>query len=935
MPRSALERKAVLAGRGEAGLNDRKRVDALFAAALELAPPERQAFLARECETAELRAAVERLLAASERNVTEPRVGAALWQQLSNDLGGIVLAPGDCVGAWRIVGELGRGGMAVVYLAERADGQYQQRAALKMMERAASDLPAMARFHRERQILARLEHPNIARLLDGGIAPDGRPYFVMELVEGSRLDTYCDRERLDLRRRLALFAQVGRAVAAAHRQLVVHRDIKPANILVAHDGSPKLLDFGIAKLIEEEGTASAADLTRALAPMTPRYASPEQAAGAPVTTASDVYQLGLLLCELLAGERAFEPTGRTPSELEERAATRQPARPSAVVTRAPDDERAQRRGCASGRQLRKLLAGDLDTVVLTALRPEAERRYESASRLVEDVERYLAGRPILARPDSPAYRARKFVGRNRWAVAASATGLAAVVGLSVFYAVRLRAERDTARQEAEKARQVSRFLEEIFQAPDPYSLRSTASLTALELLDEGAAKLETGGDASLVGQPVVQAAMLHTIGTVYRKLVRFEPAERLVRQALELRVRELGEEHPETLDSRFELAKILAVQDRSDEALALHQQVLVARRRVLGAEHLQVAASLSEISNLAQREGLFGDARQAAEQAIAIYQRSPEPEPLRLAWAHLYLGRTLSSLERSEEALASYRHAIDLLRSHVDPHHPSIPPFLSELATVYYNLGRLDEGLRSYHEALEAAEASPRVHEGQTAVIRVNAAHGAIVSEQYGEALKMADQGLPVLARVLGPDTFWIGIGHYRRARALHGLGRSGEGLQALHEARRRLAAAFGEASPDVILCDKVGGTLLAAVGRQREAVERLRGILALAPSVLAADSWIRQETLDELGRVELEHGDLAAAENAFRQALELGHRLWPKGTAELTAAEARLGTILLRRGDRQGARQALERALALLARVQGVTPRLEKTVGELEESLR
>ncbi len=917
-------------------MKDRKRLNALFEAALELPLAERQSFLDRECETAGLREAVERLLAASEQETAVVRIGAALWQELADGFGATALEPGSSIGAWRILGELGRGGMAAVYLAERADGQYQQRAALKVMEQAASDQAAKARFHRERQILARLEHPSIARLLDGGIAPDGRPYFVMEYVEGARIDDFCDLHRLDVRQRLELFLQVGRAVAAAHRQLVVHRDIKPANILVAKDGSPRLLDFGIARLIEEEGGALAApELTRAAAPMTPRYASPEQAAGEPVTTASDVYQLGLLLYELLAGQRAFEFAGATPSEIKARAATREPPRPSSVVTPGPGEESARRRGCASARQLRRLLAGDLDTVVLTALRPEAERRYESASRMVEDVERYLAGRPILARPDALAYRARKFVGRNRWAVGASAAGLAAMIGLSTFYAARLRAERDTAEQEAEKARQVSRFLVDLFQAPDPFSPRSTASLTALELLDEGAKRVEDGSDLTLAGQPAVKATMLHTIAMVYRKLVRFEPAERLVRQAVELRTRTLGAEHPETLDSQHELAMVLSVQDRSEEALAMHQKTLAARRRVLGESHMQVGWSWSEIANLSHRLGRFEESLQAARRAVDIYERLPQPEPLRLAWAHLYLGRTLSSLERSEEALAAYRRAIDLLRANVDPHHPSIGPFLSELATVYYNLGRLDEGLEAYREALAAAEASPRVHEGQTAVIRVNAAHGAVVAEQYGEALEMADQSLPVLARVLGPDSFWIGIGHYRRARALHGLGRFEEGLREIAEARRRLVAAFGETSGDVILCDKVEGTLLAAAGRQREAVDRLHGVLALDASVLAADSWIRQEVLDELGRVELAHGDLAAAEAAFRRALELGHRLWPKGTAELAGTEARLGRVLLSRGDAHGARQALDRARVMRAHVQGMTPTLEMAVRELEEALR
>ncbi len=825
---------------------DRRRVDELLDRALDLPEPARIAFLDRECETPELRQMLARLLAASGHDATAPRVDGRLWEEVAAQFRPPVLAAGERLGAYRVVRELGRGGMALVYLAERADLQFEQRVALKILERPASDELAVRRFHLERQILATLEHPNIARLQDGGIAPDGRPYFVMELVEGLPIDRYCDREHLDLRARLELFTVVGRAVAAAHRQLVVHRDLKPSNILVSEEGVPKLLDFGIAKLLEGERSSPAGPaLTRtAMRVLTPEYASPEQLAGRPISTASDIYQLGLLLYELLAGVRAFRFAGSTPSGLAEKPVTREPTRPSAAVatavTAGEEQERARRRGCSSLRQLRKLLAGDLDTIVLAALRPEAERRYESVSLMVEDVERFLAGKPILARPDSLAYRTRKFVGRHRWAVAASAAALLTALGGMAYHTVELTAQRDRAEREALKAQQVSEFLVDLFRRPtDASGSRKATSMTVLELLDRGAADVETKLDS----QPEVKGALLFSLARAYRALMQGDRAEVLLDQAIELQRRHLGAEAAETLDSLNERATVWHMTDRSAEALALFYEVLAGRERSLGPYHPKVAGCLYQISAVAHRLQRFEEAYTTGLRSLSILERQNPPDPQRLWRAHQAVAMALSSLRRDDEtALKHHARTAELLRG-LDPAHPQLGPVLSQYATALWEAGRLEEARPLFVESVRLMETVYGSDSVRTEIVRLNAADAEREAGNAPAALAMLDQSLPILKEKLVPSHFWLGLAHLYRGSALAAMGGTGEALAEVETGRAILTAAFGESSADVLRCDLEQAELLGRLQRADEA----RALLLSARTRAAASPDLAPELVAEI----------------------------------------------------------------------------------------
>jgi serine/threonine protein kinase len=506
-----------------------QRADELLDEALDLPPGQRSPFLDTACgENRQLRGLVERLISAAEIDDPEFKSGGALRGPLG-DLVRTELAEeesltGTMVGRYRIVRELGRGGMAVVYLAERADGQFRQEVALKLLSAGLVASHVSRRFDRERQILAHARHPGVARLLDGGAGPSGRPYLVMEYVDGRPIDRYCDEERLTVEARLDLFLQVARVVEDAHRNLVVHRDIKPSNILVTAEGHAKLLDFGIAKLLDPEATSGEAPVSgSAIRLMTPAYASPEQVRGNTVTTASDIYQLGLLLYILLAGRFPYDLGDGDPAERMRAIVQREPVRASTAASspegspegwpppghdpRTPG-EIAYVRGTTPSR-LRRSLAGDLDAILARALGNEPENRYGSVSQLIEDIERYKLGRTVTARPDTWAYRMGKLIRRHAAVFATAAIAVVLVLALGLVYTAGLARERDRARQEAARQARVSEFLRTLFVVPP-----GAGSLTPRQILDRAVARV----DLELKGEPEVQSDLLALLAGMYRDL---------------------------------------------------------------------------------------------------------------------------------------------------------------------------------------------------------------------------------------------------------------------------------------------------------------------------------------------------------------------------------------------------------------------------------
>ena len=557
------------------------RLKELYHEALERPEEARAAFLDAACADDP---ALREELAALLRVRPEAEAALDAWAAQIPPVRALADGPGVLphlqVGPYRLVREVGRGGMGTVFLAERADGQYVQRVALKLIRSGGASAEAQRRFRAERQILARLAHPGIARLLDGGLtppapdAPDGLPYLVMEYVAGEELPAYCDARGLGLDARLALFLQVGDAVAYAHRNLVVHRDLKPSNVLVtegeASEGEPavKLLDFGIARLLDDEHADGTATETGAHA-LTPAYAAPEQIRGEAATTATDVYALGVLLYELLTGQRPFRLQGRSPAEAERVLASTVPPRPSTALTRAADAPALARVRADTPPRLARRLRGDLDTIVLKALATEPTRRYATVEAFADDLRRYRAHLPVRARPDTTAYRTARFVRRHRAGVAAGLLVAVAVLGGA---GVALWQGR-VARLEAQKAEAALQFIASALTTADPNSGDPETPIRAV--LDTAAARL----DADLAGQPLVAAGVNRTVGVAYLGLGLFDRAERHLARSVALYAAAGPRHRAEHADALLHLAVTLDSEGRTADAVGLYARTLAVARR--------------------------------------------------------------------------------------------------------------------------------------------------------------------------------------------------------------------------------------------------------------------------------------------------------------------------------------------------------------------
>jgi serine/threonine-protein kinase len=493
--------------------------------------------------------------------------------------------------------------MGTVYRAERADESFRQRAALKLV-RPGFDADFRARFLRERAVLAGLDHPGVARLLDGGLAADGAPYLAMELVEGEPITDHAERRALGVEARLALFLQACEAVAYAHRALVVHRDLKPAHVLVTDDGQAKLLDFGIARLLAADGAPGADVLTRTgPGPLTPAYAAPEQLLGRPVTTATDVYALGVLLYELLSGRRPYALVGHTAAEVERLVAEAEPPRPSAV---APPDRR-------------RALRGDLDTVVAKAMAKEPGRRYAGAEGLAADVRRHLAGLPVEARPATARYRAGRFVRRHRAAVAAAAAVVAGAVALVGFYTARLADERDRALVAQTEAEQVSAFLQRIVAAPntawyaDGEALGPETPVRAV--LDEAAARLDTVALA-----PATRADLHVTIGSTYGALGDHDASLRHARAALRIREGLHAPPHPDVAEALYGLAAAHVRHGDEVAAFPLYRRAVAMQRARNEGNNFPFMAQ--ELATRLRGAGRLAEADSLLREALTVTERT-------------------------------------------------------------------------------------------------------------------------------------------------------------------------------------------------------------------------------------------------------------------------------------------------------------------------
>jgi serine/threonine-protein kinase len=801
-----------------------QEIQGLFQQAADLDSAAQAAFLNEACPTdLALRAEVEALLRAERRSGAGAFIADAIGRaarELADD--SAASRVGERVGPYRLVREIGHGGMGTVYLAERADEHYQASVAIKFVRSGAASAELERRFRAERQILAALTHPNIAWLLDGGTAPDGTPYLVMEYVEGEPIDAWCDRRGLGLEGRLALFLRVCGGVQHAHQTLVVHRDLKPSNILVTADGTPKLVEFGIAKLLAE-GDAEATGTLRLL---TPAYGSPEQARGGHITVATDVYSLGVVLFKLLTGRTPLDLTGATPGEIERRICEEAPAAPSAAVTGA---HAAWRRG----------LRGDVDTIVLKALRKEPDRRYASVEQLAQDLRRHMDGRPVRARPDTAGYRIGKFVRRHRWGVGATA----ALAGLTAVYTLRLADERDRARTEATKAAAVSDFLKGLFEVSDPSQSRGQ-SVTARELLDQGAHRIETG----LAGQPEAQATIMRVIGEVYGALNQNDAARPLLLGALERHRALYGEQHEEVAASLVSVGVLLQNSGEAVAAESSFRQALAIRQRRAPADDAGLAPVESRLAFLVEGAGRYEEAERLYRNALARNRRLYSGDDPHVATILVRLGGLLRQTDRLDDAEPLLREAVAVQRKQYGRVHPRVASAVRNLAALRRDQGAFEEADSLYREAI-AIRRELYGNENQDVATTLHS-YGLLLQRKgdHERALATFLEAVALLERIHTKGHPNLAVGYYDLGTELRDQGRYDEAgarfRQAIAMDDRFLAATHRDRGQS-----RLGlASVLMAQRRYAEAEPVLRRSLAMRREVLPPQHRYVRETEGELG---------------------------------------------------------------------------------------
>ena len=823
-----------------------RRLEALFYACSEMDSQSWPAFLALACgDDIALRQEVESLMASAEQPADFLRKPV---QNVAQEVASGASAPARRrLGSYQLLSLIGEGGMGEVWLATRADNQFERQVAIKLMGPAFVTNPhLLPRFRSERQILANLDHPNIARLLDGGITPEGAPYLVMEHVQGLEIDAYCTREKLPLKARLYLFRTVCAAVEYAHQNLVVHRDIKPANILVTGRGVPKLLDFGIAKLMNPDGPGEVTRATQRL--MTLEYASPEQIRGRPITTASDVFALGVLLYELVAGRRPFGVRAESRFDIAREVCEQEPDPPTAVakanLDSAPPDARTA--------------AGELEEIIRKAMSKDPAARYESVSHLSDDVGAFLAGYPIAAHNGNWRYAAAKFTARHKKTVAAAALATLAVIGFGAGMAVwahRANQERLIAGREA-------KFLEDMFKSATPEVTHGHA-VTARELLDMGAKQV----DRDLASVPEARASLLASIAEAYQSLGLIPEAEGMAERALALKNDVLGSSSPAIADTLFLVANLTRLNGEYAKAEPLFRNLVELRRKSAGENGLLYAHALSALGECLYLQSKDAEAEPLLRRALAI-DRSHGPDygdDVRN-----YLALLLERKGEYQEAFSLLTAAVDIDRRTVGVENPDYAVSLHNLASVYIDLGDLS-----------------------------------------GAESKLRDT-LAIRRKVLGSDNPALAYTLNNLGYVLLEKGQWQEGAPFLHEAIELNTRRLGENHPLLAGNLNNWARLLDAKGDYAESRKYFERALDTLRRANNFPGWTASAILLNMGILEFDARNYTAAETFARQSLEMRRTLGGEETPAIASSLIEVAEDQLFQGYPRGAEPLLRQALAI-----------------------
>ncbi len=865
----------------------------LFEAAIELPPGARAAFLDERCADAGLRAQVERLLAADADAMVLFSGGARAAALAIGDAElAEALPPGSRIGPFELIAVLGEGGSSTVFRARREVQGVHQDVALKVLRRGLYSPDAQRQFRRERQALAQLQHPGIARLIEGGVTDNGLAYIALDLVEGRPITDHARELRLDLPARLDLFVQVCRAVEAAHRALIVHRDLKPSNVLVTAEGQVKLLDFGIAKLLDRED-----DTQTRLPAFTPAYAAPEQRGDGLITTATDVYALGILLGELVTGQRLTGQTGRTPSS----QITGGEA-PGALPAPAPITRRA--------------LRGDIDNIVLKAIDAEPERRYASAGAFADDICRMLDGRPVVAHPPSRGYRARKFIQRHRGGVAATVLfllALFAAFGIALWQAKVARDAARTAEREAARANATKDFLLRVFRASDPRIAQDKprGEITAKELLDLNAPRI----DKDFASDPDTQIELLGVTASIYRAFDDQGRYQALHRQQSELARKRYGDLHPIVIAGMIDDASDASNRDDFKQALQLLDRIdPLLHRADLDDSTLRARWWLVRSDALSSEFATQAERDTALHKAVDLYAKVA-PESNGYVDALNALGSEQSGQMNDVEAAKSFTRAIEMAERLADRDDAGLQPLYGNLASALLYQGDFDGAERAYAKVVELARQTTGENHHR---YWVPAANYAAAVHQRGDrerAQKMFADLLPLLPDRPEPQQAYdAAFVREMYARCLVNEGRAQLAIPLLESVQQQYTQ--GQLYEfDLRRVNLILGDAYDLAGRADDARRTLKALLDEWIAKGAPDFYPLLSTRERWGRFLLAHGDPDGAKQQFDEVIAQAHG---RRLAPVALAHGGLARLALERGDVATATSQSAAAVELFEHVDG-----------------
>jgi len=795
----------------------------LYQAAASMSEDEVRALLESSAESSEIRDAVLRMRRTGEAVETYTDAGSGGSGDGTAGAFASSAAAGTAIDRYLLVEKIGEGGMGEVWLADQQE-PVRRRVALKLIKAGMNSREVIRRFESERQALALMDHPAIAKVFDAGSTPQGTPYFVMEYASGEPITSYCDNRRLPTRDRLELFRQVCEAVQHAHQKAIIHRDLKPSNILVTEvDGRamPKVIDFGIAKALTQNLTGETM-FTRVGALIgTPEYMSPEQAltSGEDIDTRTDVYSLGVVFYELLAGARPIE-LGKIPlAEFLQRLRETEPPKPSTRITThdpGTSTEVARRRQSEPA-VLARQLHGDLDAIALKAIEKDRSRRYSTPLEFAADIARYLRNEPVSARAPSASYRAGKYIRRHRVGVAAAVFVVLLLVSFGVAQTAQLR--RTT--RERDRGNRVTDFMTRMFKVSNPSEARGK-TITAREILDQSSKEIETG----LAKEPEVQAQMMHVMASVYDGLGLFSNAESLARRAVEIRRRVLGVDQAETLNSMDLLASVLNEENREKEAEQLCRETLEARRRVLGPENRDTLASMYSLGGILNQEGRYPQAEKVHRELVDKASRALGRNDQLTAQAMHQLAVDLAYQGKLPEAEKVFRDTLEYDTRRYGTDHPEVLRDRSDLAACLQQQEHFGEAEKIYAELIPADRRVLGPDHPRTVLAMGNLALALTLDGKHAEAEKLFRETLEIKRRVLGPEHRSTTVTMANLAQVLEYEGHNSESERVFEETLRIQRRTLGPTHSDTLSTLEGFGELLRSEKRYPEAEKTLREAL-------------------------------------------------------------------------------------------------------------